>query len=132
MGSGDRTVGTLTHCGFSRLGFTLQAPGICRRAYPTGALLAMAIAEGIYHFLRYLSFQNLVFPRSQGFHVAVPLNSGGDPRYPHKFTHGGLIRKSDGTYYIDTALRYCLGEFGVHMEPLSVQAGTDHPAKILR
>lgn len=103
-----------------------------RRVYPTGGLLALAIAEGICQFLRYLSFQNLVFPRSQSFNGSVPLNSGGDPHYSHKFTHGEPFRKSSGTGYIDTALRSRVGEFGVPMEPLRVQAEIDLPAKILR
>jgi fucose 4-O-acetylase-like acetyltransferase len=63
---------TFTRYGLSGVVFTLLGPGIFWLAYPTGPFLALAIAEASCHFLRYLSFRYLVFPRSHGFHVSVP------------------------------------------------------------
>ena len=63
---------TFTRYGLSGVIFTLLGPGIFWLAYPAGPFLALAIAEGSCHVLRYLSFRHLVFPRSHGFHVSVP------------------------------------------------------------
>jgi hypothetical protein len=63
---------TFTRYGLSGLVFTLLGPGIFWLAYPAGPFLALAIAEGSCHVLRYLSFRHFVFPRSHGFHVSVP------------------------------------------------------------
>ena len=63
---------TFTRYGLSGVFFTLLGPGIFWLAYPAGPFLALAIAEGSCHVLRYLSFRHLVFPRSHGFHVSVP------------------------------------------------------------
>ena len=63
---------TFTRYGLSGVVFTLLGPGIFWLAYPAGPFLALAIAEGSCHVLRYFSFRHLVFPRSHGFHVSVP------------------------------------------------------------
>ena len=63
---------TFTRYGLSGVVFTLLGPGIFWLAYPAGPFLALAIAKGSCHVLRYLSFRHLVFPRSHGFHVSVP------------------------------------------------------------
>jgi putative flippase GtrA len=63
---------TFTRYGLSGVFFTLLGPGIFWLAYPAGPFLALAIAEGSCHVLRYLTFRHLVFPRSHGFHVSVP------------------------------------------------------------
>jgi hypothetical protein len=63
---------TFSRYGLSGVFFTLLGPGIFWLVYPAGPFLALAIAEGSCHFLRYLTFRYLVFPRSHGFHVSVP------------------------------------------------------------
>jgi hypothetical protein len=63
---------TFTRYGLSGVVFTMLGPGIFWLAYPAGPFLALAIAEGSCHVLRYLTFRHLVFPRGHGFHVSVP------------------------------------------------------------
>jgi hypothetical protein len=63
---------TFTRYGLSGVVFTMLGPGIFWLVYPAGPFLALAIAEGSCHVLRYLTFRHLVFPRGHGFHVSVP------------------------------------------------------------
>lgn len=63
---------TFTRYGLSGVVFTILGPGIFWLAFPAGPFLALGIAEGSCHILRYLSFRHMVFPRGHGFHVSVP------------------------------------------------------------
>jgi hypothetical protein len=62
---------SFTRYGLNGIAFTILGPAIFWIAYPMGAFLALGIAEGTCHILRYFSFRFLVFPSSQGYRVSI-------------------------------------------------------------
>jgi putative flippase GtrA len=58
--------------GMTGVVFTILGPFLFWLSYPLGPFLAVAVAEVTVHFLRFLTFRALVFPKNKGYKVNLP------------------------------------------------------------